>query len=95
MWHKYFAGNTAEDKYDNIALFYGYEVEVAHKIQEVQGTIISRALLEEYGYDGNQPTDEQIRTIADELLEYWAVSGGFKVALGSTMLDMFGIKAKE
>lgn len=92
-WYKYFAGSTTEDKYDNIALFYGYEVEVAHKIHEVQGTIISRALLEEYGYNGNLPTDEQIQAIADELLEYWAVSGGFKDALGSTMSNMFGIEA--
>lgn len=60
-----------------------------NKIHEVKGVIISRALLEEYGYDGDLPTDEQLQTIADELLEHWAVSSGFKDALASTMSNMF------
>lgn len=60
-----------------------------NKIHEVKGVIISRALLEEYGYDGDLPTDEQLQTIADELLEYWGVSNGFKEALASTMSNMF------
>lgn len=60
-----------------------------NKIHEVKGIIISRALLEEYGYDGDQPTDEQMQIIADELLEHWAVSNGFKDALASTMSNMF------
>lgn len=60
-----------------------------NKIHEVKGVIISRALLEEYGYDGDLPTDEQLQTIADELLEHWAVSNGFKDALASTMSNMF------
>lgn len=60
-----------------------------NKVHEVRGVIISRALLEEYGYDGDLPTDEQIQTIADELLEYWGVSDGFKDALASTMSNMF------
>jgi len=60
-----------------------------NKIHEVKGVIISRALLEEYGYDGDLPTDEQLQTIAGELLEHWAVSNGFKDALASTMSNMF------
>lgn len=60
-----------------------------NKIHEVKGVIISRALLEEYGYDGDQPTDEQMQIIANELLEHWAVSNGFKDALASTMSNMF------
>lgn len=58
---------------------------------EVKGVIISRALLEEYGYDGNLPTDKQLHIIAKELLEYWGVSDGFRDALTSTMSSMFGI----
>lgn len=33
-------------------------MEEKHKINEVKGVIISRALLKEYGYDGDMPTDE-------------------------------------
>lgn len=66
-----------------------------YKINEVKGVIISRALLEEYGYDGDMPTNEQMQTIGDGLLEYWSVSNGFKDALASTMEDMFGVKAKK
>ena len=54
-----------------------------HRINEIKGVIISRALLKEYGYDGNG------------LLEYWGVSDGFKEALASTMENMFGVKAKD
>ena len=57
--------------------------------------VISRALLNEYGYDGNMPTDEQMQMIADELLEYWGVSGCFKDALDSTMSNIFGVEAEE
>lgn len=66
-----------------------------HKVNEAKGVIVSRALLEEYGYDGDQPTDGQMQVIANELLEYWGVSGGFEDALASTMSSMFGVKAKE
>lgn len=66
-----------------------------HKINEVKGIIISRALLEENGYDGDMPTDGQMQAIADELLEYWGVSGGFEDALACTMSSMFGVKEKE
>lgn len=66
-----------------------------HKIEEVRGVIISRALLEEYGYDGDQPTDEELQTIADELLEHWGVSSGFQDALACTMSGMFGAKARQ
>ena len=40
------------------------------------------------------PTDGQMQAIANELLEYWGVSGGFEDALASTMSSMFGVKAK-
>lgn len=95
-WRKYFAG-TIEEGHESYALFFGYDVEKVekHKIHEIQGVIISRALLEEYGYDGNLPADEQLQTIADELLEHWAVSNGFKDALASTMVNMFGGKTAK
>ncbi len=70
-------------------------MEEKHKIDEVKGVIISRALLDEYGYDGDMPTDEQMQAIGNELLEYWGVSDGFKDALASTMENMFGMKAKD
>lgn len=70
-------------------------MEEKHKINEVKGVIISRALLDEYGYDGDMPIDEQMQAIGDELLEYWGVSDGFKDALASTMENMFGVKAKD
>lgn len=70
-------------------------MEEKHKISEVKGVIVSRALLDEYGYDGDMPTDEQMQAIGDELLEYWGVSDGFKDALASTMENMFGVKAKD
>ena len=66
-----------------------------HKVNEVKSVIVSRAMLEEYGYDGDQPTDGQMQAIANELLEYWGVSNGFKDALASTTLSMFGVEAKE
>ena len=58
-----------------------------HRINEIKGVIISRALLKEYGYDGDMPTDKQ--------MQYWGVSDGFKEALASTMENMFGVKAKD
>jgi len=66
-----------------------------NKVHEIRGVIISRTLLDEYGYDGDLPTDEQLQTIADELLEHWAVSNGFKEALASTMSGMFGVEARQ
>lgn len=65
---------------------------MSNKINEIQGVIISRSLLEEYGYDGDMPTDEQLQTIADELLTYWGVSDGFRDAIRSTMSNMFGVE---
>lgn len=65
-----------------------------HRINEIKGVIISRALLKEYGYDGDMPTDKQMQVIGNGLLEYWGVSDGFKEALASTMENMFGVKAK-
>lgn len=62
---------------------------------EVKGVIISRALLEEYGYEGSLPTDEQLHIIAMELLEYWGVSDGFRDALTSTMSSMFDIEPNQ
>ena len=52
-----------------------------HRINEIKGVIISRALLKEYGYDGDMPTDKQMQVIGNGLLEYWGVSDGFKAAL--------------
>ena len=49
-----------------------------HRINEIKGVIISRALLKEYGYDGDMPTDKQMQVIGNGLLEYWGVSDGFK-----------------
>lgn len=69
-------------------------MEKEHKVNEAKGIIVSRILLEEYGYDGDMPTDRQMQAIANELLEYWGVSGGFEDALASTMSSMFGVKAK-
>ena len=63
-----------------------------HRINEIKGVIISRALLKEYGYDGDMPTDKQMQVIGNGLLEYWGVSDGFKEALASTMENMFGVK---
>ena len=33
---------------------------MSNKISEVTGVIISRALLDEYGFDGDMPTDEEM-----------------------------------
>lgn len=66
-----------------------------HKINEVKGVVVSRAMLDEYGYDGDMPTDEQMQVIANELLEYWGVSDGLRDALASTMSNMFGVEAKS
>lgn len=65
-----------------------------HRINEIKGVIISRALLKEYGYDGDMPTDKQMQVIGNGLLEYWGVSDGFKEALASTMENMFGVKQR-
>ncbi len=65
---------------------------MSNKINEITGVIISRALLEEYGYDGDMRSDEEMQTIADELLEYWGESDGFRDALRSTMSNLYGIE---
>ncbi len=57
-------------------------------MDEIQRTIISRSLLEEYGYEPDQVSDELLETIANELVEYWGVSGGFRDALESTMSNL-------
>lgn len=72
-----------------------FRQKAERKVNEVNGVVISRVLLDEYGYDGNMPTDEQMQMIADELLEYWGVSGCFKDALDSTMSNIFGVEAEE
>lgn len=36
-----------------------------------------------------------MQIIANEMLEYWAVSDGFEDALASTMKNMFGIDLDE
>ena len=65
---------------------------MGNKINEVRGVIISRALLEEYGYDGDMPSDKEMQTIADELLEYWGESDSFRDALRSIMSNLYGIE---
>ena len=62
------------------------------QVTEVGKIVISRSLLEEYGYDGNMPTNEQMEAIADELLQYWQVSNGFEDALKHTMEQLFNVK---
>lgn len=62
------------------------------QVTEVGKIVISRSLLEEYGYDGNMPTNEQMEVIADELLQYWQVSNGFEDALKHTMEQLFNVK---
>lgn len=62
------------------------------QVTEVGKIVISRSLLEEYGYDGNTPTNEQMEVIADELLQYWQVSNGFEDALKHTMEQLFNVK---
>lgn len=66
--------------------------EEPQQVTEVGKIVVSRSLLEEYGYDGNMPTNEQLETIADELLQYWQVSDGFEDALRHTMKEMFNIE---
>ena len=65
---------------------------MSNKTNEINGVIISRSLLEEYGFDGDMPTDEEMQIIADELLEYWGESDGFRDALRSTMSNLYGIE---
>lgn len=65
-----------------------------NKIQEIRGTVVSRAMLRECGYDGDMPTDDQLQTIADELLCYWHVSDGYADALVSTMENMFHLTSQ-
>ena len=52
-----------------------------HRINEIKGVIISRALLKEYGYDGDMPTDKQMQVIGRTgYLNTGALSDGFKEA---------------
>ena len=55
--------------------------------QEITRTVISRSLLEEYGYDSDKISDERLEEIADELLEHWGVSGNFGQALETVMME--------
>lgn len=71
------------------------EPKEEHYVNEVEGVIISRSLLADYGYDPELPTGNQMRIIAKELLEYWGVSGGYKDALASTMQSMFDIRSND
>ena len=68
--------------------------EEPQQVTEVGKIVVSRSMLEEYGYDGNMPTNEQLETIADELLQYWQVSDGFEDALRHTMEQMFNVTNK-
>lgn len=69
-----------------------YTIEETRQVTEVGKIVISRNILDEYGYDGNMPTNEQLEAIADELLEYWQVSDGFEDALNHTMKELFNLE---
>ncbi|MCS2443109.1 hypothetical protein NXX09_24225 [Bacteroides uniformis] len=66
-----------------------------HRINEIKGVIISRALLKEYGYDGDMPTDKQMQVIGNGLLEYLGRKRRFQGSPRHTMENMFGVKAKD
>lgn len=65
------------------------------KLNIVSDVIVSRAILEDYGYDGNLPTDEEMQIIADELICYWYESKGYEDALSSTMTSLYGEEDTE
>lgn len=83
--------NEAKEALSNKSHITPEAKDQAPKVEEVEKIIISRNLLEEYGYDGNMPTNEQLEMIADELLGYWQVSDGFEDALRHTMEQMFNV----
>lgn len=83
--------NEAKEALSNKSHIAPEAKDQAPKVEEVGKIIISRNLLEEYGYDGNMPTNEQLEMIADELLGYWQVSDGFEDALRHTMEQMFNV----
>lgn len=83
--------NEAKEALSNKSHITPEAKDQAPKVEEVEKIIISRNLLEEYGYDGNMPTNEQLEMIADELLGYWQVSDGFEDALRHTMKQMFNV----
>ena len=83
--------NEAKEALSNKSHITPEAKDQAPKGEEVAKIIISRNLLEEYGYDGNMPTNEQLEMIADELLGYWQVSDGFEDALRHTMEQMFNV----
>lgn len=83
--------NEAKEALSNKSHITPEAKDQAPKVEEVAKIIISRNLLEEYGYDGNMPTNEQLEMIADELLGYWQVSDGFEDALRHTMEQMFNV----
>ena len=60
--------------------------------REIQRTIISRSILDDFGYDSDKISDEQLETIATELLDYF-IQDGFRDALESTMSNL-NIKKK-
>ena len=83
--------NEAKEALSNKSHITPEAKDQAPKVEGVVKIIISRNLLEEYGYDGNMPTNEQLEMIADELLGYWQVSDGFEDALRHTMEQMFNV----
>ena len=83
--------NEAKEALSNKSHITPEAKDQAPKVEGVVKIIISRNLLEEYGYDGNMPTNEQLEMIADELLGYWQVSDGFEDALRHTMKQMFNV----
>ena len=59
---------------------------------EISGVIVSRTILEEYGYNADNLTREQLQTIADNLIDYWSVSDGYEDALRSVMSNFNNTK---
>ena len=57
-------------------------------MDEVQRTIISRQLLDEYGYDGDKVSDEQLEHLADDIMEHIGVSKHFCEALEFAMNNL-------
>lgn len=58
-----------------------------HQENEINGVIISRLLLDQYGYDSDSITDDELQEVANLMLVHWTESGGFKAALEFAMSE--------
>ena len=63
-----------------------------HRINAIKGVIISRALLKDYGYDGDMPTDAPgpratVEAMKD-VMRFWLDMGcdGFRVDMASSLV---------